>query len=110
MGTGVRNRIRAEAPEGGNAEPNENDHRGHEHPDARELHHRNVDLLPEVFGRAAHHEACNENCDDNKDHHSVKARADPAEDHFAEEHQKHRHKAADRREGVMHVVDGAAGG
>ena len=74
------------------------------------LHLERLDLLAEVFGRAADHQAGDENGEDGEDEHAVEARADAAENDFAELHQHQRHHAAERGVGVVHAVDRAARG
>ena len=44
-----------------------------------------------------------------EDQHAVEARADAARQDFAELDQEQRHQAAERREAIVHGVDGAAG-
>ena len=78
-----------------------------QHDEARHLHLVRFDLLAEIFRRAADHEPGDEHRDDREREHSVEARADAAEDDFAELHQPHRHEAAERRERVVHRVDRA---
>ena len=76
--------------------------------DRDHLHLVGLDLLAEVLGRAADHQAGDEDGEDREDQHAVQARADAAEDDFAELHQHQRHDAAERRERVVHGVDRAA--
>ena len=69
-----------------------------------------LDLLAEIFRRAADHQPGDEDRDDDEQQHAVEAGADAAEDDLAELHVEQRHHAAERREAVMHGVDRAARG
>ena len=83
----------------------EDQHREHRH-----LHVVGLDLLAQVLGRPADHQAGDEHGEDDEDQHPVQARADAAEDHLAQHDVDERHHAAERREGVVHGVDRAATG
>ena len=74
----------------------------------RHLHFFLLDLLADVLGRPADHQAGDEHADDRVEQHAVEARADAAEDHFAGLDVEHRHEAAERREAVVPAVDRAA--
>ena len=54
-----------------------------------------LDLLAEVLGRAADHQAGDEHRQQDEQQHPVQARADAAEDHLAGHHVDQRHEAAD---------------
>ena len=69
-----------------------------------------LDLLAEIFRRAPDHQAGDEHGDDDEQQHAVEAGADAAEDDLAELHVEHRHQPAERREAVVHGVDGAVRG
>ena len=69
-----------------------------------------LELLAEIFGRAADHQPGDEHRDDGEGEDAVKPRADAAEDHLAELDVDERHHAAQRQEAVMHRVDRAARG
>ena len=69
-----------------------------------------LDLLAEIFRRAADHQAGDEHRDDDEQQHAVEAGADAAEDDLAELHVDQRDHAAERREAVVHGVDGAVRG
>ncbi len=76
----------------------------------RELDLVRLDLLAEVLGRAADHEPRDEDREDDEQEHAVEAGADAAEDDLSRGDVGERHEAADRREGVVPGVDGAARG
>ena len=88
----------------------EDDEREDEHVEHGHLHVVGFDLLAQVFGRAADHEAGDEDRQDHEDQHAVEAGADAAEDDFAEHDVDERNHAAERREAVVHAVDRAATG
>ena len=69
-----------------------------------------LDLLAEIFRRAADHQAGHEDGDEDEQQDAVEAGADTADDDFAELHVDQRDHAAERGEAAMHGVDGAAGG
>ena len=69
-----------------------------------------LDLLADIFGRAADHQAGHEDRDDDEEEHAVETGADAADDHLAELDVDQRDHAAERGEGIMHGVDRAAGG
>ncbi len=92
------------------AVPTSTTQRRHEDRDRRHLHLEGLDLLAEVFGRAADHQAGDEDRDDREHEHAVEARAHAAEDDLAELDEPQRHEPAQRREGVVHRVDRAVGG
>ena len=73
-----------------------------------ELYFAALDLLPEIFGRPSDHQAGDEDRDDREQQEAVEARADAADDDFAEIHVEHRDEASDRGEAVMHRIDRAA--
>jgi hypothetical protein len=84
--------------------------RRHQDGDGGHLDLEGLDLLAQVFRRAADHQAGDEDADQGEHDHAVEAGADAAEDHFTELHQPHRHQAAERRVGVVHRIDRAVGG
>ena len=65
-------------------------HGGHRHEDrrGRHLHLVRLDLLAEELGCSADHQAGDEHADDREDQQAVQPRADAAERHLAELHQK----------------------
>ena len=69
-----------------------------------------LDLLADIFRRAADHQSGDEDRDDHEQQHAVEAGADAANDDLAELDVDQRDHAAKRGEGIMHGVDGAAGG
>ena len=69
-----------------------------------------LDLLADIFRRAADHQAGDEDREDDEQQHAVDAGADAADDDLAELDVDQRDHAAERGEGVVHGVDGAAGG
>ena len=83
----------------------ENQNREHRH-----FYVIRFDLFAEVLRSAADHETGEKNCDDNEHDHAVKAGADAAEHDFAEKNVNERNHAAQRREGIVHSVNGAATG
>ncbi len=68
-----------------------------------------LDLLADIFRRAADHEASDENRDHHEQQHAVEAGADAADDDFPELHVDQRNHAAECCKAVMHGVDRAAG-
>ena len=100
------------APRGDNRDRGADQHdRGRDQDDERgHLHLVGLDLLAQVLGRAADHEAGHEHGDDREDEHPVEARADPAVDDLAELHQPHGHQPAEGGVGVVHRVHRAVGG
>ena len=81
-----------------------------EHGQRGELHLAALDLLAQVLGRAAHHQAGDEHREDGDDEQPHDADPDAAEDHLAQGDVEHRHAAGQRRQAVVAVVDGAARG
>ena len=67
------------------------------------------DLLAEVFRRPPHHEARDEDGEQDEHHHAVQTRAYAAEDDFTELNVDEGHQAAHGSETVVHGVDSAAG-
>ena len=67
----------------------------------RELDLVRLDLLAEVLGRAADHEARDEDRQDDEEEHAVETGADAADDDLARGDVGERHEAADRRVGVV---------
>ena len=87
------------------------DHRRHEErADGSDLDLARLDLLAEVLGRPPHHQAGDEDGDQDEEEHPVEAGADAAEDHLAGEHVHDRDGAAGRGERVVAAVDGAVRG
>jgi hypothetical protein len=82
----------------GDGRSHEDQHRRNENDERRHLHFVSFDLLAQVLRRSSHHEPRYEDGDDGEHQHAVKARADPAEDDFAELHEPHRNQPAQRRE------------
>ena len=74
----------------------------------RQLHLAGLDLLAEVLRRAAHHQAGQEDADDQVDQHVDQADALAAED-AVEPHAGEGRQAGQRVEAVVHAVDRAAG-
>ncbi|ENN88782.1 hypothetical protein RHSP_23431 [Rhizobium freirei PRF 81] len=75
----------------------------------RHLHFLGLDLLAEIFRRAADHQACDEDGDDDEHQDAVEAGADAADDDFAELQVDERDHAAKCRKAAEHAVDRAAG-
>ena len=92
------------------AVPDEHHEAGHQERDRGHLHFIGLDLLAEVLGRPADHEAREEYRDDREHEHAVQAAADAAEHDLAELHQPDRHEPAERRERTVHRVDRAIRG
>jgi len=67
-----------------------------------------LDLLADIFRRAADHQAGDEDRQDNEQQHAVHAGADAADDDLAELDVDERDHAAERSERVVHRIDGAA--
>ena len=76
--------------------------------DRRHLHFVTLDFFAQIFRRASDHQAGNEDGQDGEHQHAVQAGANAAKDDFTELHQQHRHRAAQRRERIVHGVDRAA--
>src|SRR2546430_961349 len=114
LGEAVRSRIGHRRDGGrnhhGNRGPTEIHQRQDQNGEHRHLHLFGLDLLTDVFGRAADHQAGDEDRDDDEQQHAVHAGADPADDNLAELHVDQRDHAAERGEGIVHGIDGAAGG
>ena len=68
------------------------------------------DLLTEVLGRPAHHQAGDEHCQNAIEQDSVKAGPHTAENHLTGHDVEHRNQASQRRVAVVHTVDGTATG
>ncbi len=81
----------------------QNEQREHRH-----LHLERLDFFAEIFRRAPDHQARDKNRKHDEHEHSIKSRADTADDDFAELDVEQRHKTTKRREGIMHRVDRAA--
>ena len=88
----------------------QHDHRHDQDQQGGHLHFKGLDLLAEIFGRAADHQPGDEHGDDGEGQHAVEPAADAAEDDFALVHQPQRDQAAQRRIRIVHRVDGAARG
>ena len=87
----------------------EDEQREDERIEHRQLHLARLDLLAQVLGRAADHQAGDEDGEDHEDQHPVHPGADAAEDDLAELDVHQRHQTAQRREAVVHRVHRAAG-
>ncbi len=74
------------------------------------LHLAGFDLLAQILRRAANHQPGDEDGQDDEDQHAVEARADAAEDNFAQQHVEQGHAAGERAEAAVHGVDRAVGG
>jgi len=68
------------------------------------LHVGGLDLLAEIFGRAANDQLGDEDSNQGKEQHPKKTRAGSADDHLIQHHIGHDHAAAERREAVMHGI------
>ena len=77
--------------------------------DGDHFHVEGFDLLAEIFGRAADHEAGEEDGENGEENEAVNAGPGAAENDFAELHEEHGDHAADGSEGIMHGVNGAVG-
>src|SRR5579864_1598210 len=113
----LRQPVRPRVRQGGQAEgrrhdrnPGQHENRQREHEDDEHghLHVEGLNLLAEVFRRAADHQPRNEHGQDDEHEDAVHAGADTAEDHLAQHDVHERHQAPERRERVVHAVDGAA--
>src|SRR5208282_4747043 len=93
--------------DGGPAEVHQRQDEDGEH---RHLDLLRLDLLTDVFGRAADHQAGDEDRNDDEQQHAVHAGADAADDDLAELNVDQRDHAAERGEGIVHGVHRAAGG
>src|SRR6201996_2742595 len=90
----------------GPAEIHQRQHQDREH---RHLDLARLDLLADIFRRAADHQAGDEDRQHHEQQHAVESGADAADDDLAELHVDQRDHAAERGEAVMHRVDRAAG-
>jgi hypothetical protein len=95
---GVGDAGLADARHHGDGGAGQHQDRRDEDGDRHHLHVVGLDLLAQVFGRAADHQAGDEHRQHGEDQHAVQAGADAAEDHFAELHQQQRHQAAERHQ------------
>src|SRR6202047_374780 len=114
LGEAVRPRIghrghrrRQHHGHGGPAEIHQRQYQDRQH---RHLDFARLDLLADIFRRAADHQACDKDRDDDKDQHAVEPGTHAADDDFTELDVDQRNHAAERGERIMHGVDGAAGG
>ena len=71
----------------------------------RHLDLARLDLLAEIFRRAADHQPGEEDGEDDEEQHAGEPDADPAEHDFAELDVEHGDQPAERREAVMHGID-----
>src|SRR5713101_6068421 len=101
------NRRRIDDGDSGPAQIHQRQHQNGKH---RHLDFARLDLLADIFRRAADHQACDKDRDDDEDQHAVETGADAADDDFAELDVDQRDHAAKCCEAVMHGVDRAAGG
>ena len=91
-----------------NAREDENAERIDQHRQHREFHLARLDLLAEIFRRAADHKTGDENGDNRQHQNAVETGADAARRDAAHQHVEQGHETAERHEGVVHRVDGAA--
>ena len=75
---------------------------GHQDGQGRHLDVEGLDLFPQVFRGAAHHEAGQEDGQHHEDQHAEEPCAHAAENHLAQLDVEQGHQAAQRREGVVH--------
>src|SRR5262245_5592592 len=111
VGPGVEDRRPAPWDHHSDGRPAARHGRRHQDHQGCHLHLVGLDLLAEVLGSAAHHQACHEDGDDGEDDHAVQP--DAAVHDLAQLHEPHWHQTPDGREGVVHGVDrsvGRAGG
>ena len=92
------------------AVPQQHQQRRHEDGDRDHFHLVGLDLLAQVFGRAADHQPGDEHGQDGEHEHAVEARAHTAEDHLAELDHHQGHGTTQRHVAVMHRVHCAAAG
>src|SRR6185437_784865 len=90
----------------GPAQIHQRQHQDRQH---RHLDLAGLDLLADIFRRAADHQARHEDRQHHEQQHAIEAGADAADDDLAELHVDQRDHAAERRKTVMHGVDRAAG-
>ena len=110
MGTRVVQSREAGLRDDAESRPDQDREGQDQHGEHRELHFVSLDLLAEVLGRAPDHEPGDEHGEDDEKKHPVEPRAHAPEDDLAELDVQERNEAAERREGVVHRVDRAAGG
>ncbi len=87
----------------------QHEERRHQDGDRHHLHLEALDLLADVFRRAADHEAGDEDREQREHEHAVESRTYAAEHDLAQLDQPHWHEAAQWRERVVHRVDRTAG-
>ena len=81
-----------------------------QHREHREFHLAHLDLLAEIFRRAADHQPGDEHRDDRDDEEAVESGPDAAGPDAAGEQVEHRHHAGERRQRIVHRVDRAGAG
>src|SRR5262245_47202575 len=110
--------VRARVGHGGDRRRDHYRHRGpaeihqrqNEDGEHRHLHLLGLDLLADIFGRAAHHQPGDEDRENDEQQHAVHAGADTAHNDLAELDVDQRDHAAERSEGIVHGVDGPTRG
>src|SRR5581483_9633549 len=81
-----------------------------EHHQHRHFYVVGFDLLAQILGRSSHHQPGDEHRQHDVNQDAVQAGANAAEDDLAEHDVHQRHHAAERGEGIVPAVDGAATG
>ncbi len=107
---GIRDADGSEALDHRNSRQRKNDQREDQRDQHRHLDVVGLDLFAQIFRRAPDHEARDKHGQYDVDENPVHARADAAENNFAQHDVDERDHAAQRREGIMPAVDGAATG
>src|ERR1019366_4210495 len=110
MRPSIRHRGNSCRIDNGDSGPTKIHQRQHQDREHRHLDFARLDLLADIFRRAADHQASDEDRQHDEQQHAVKAGADAADDDFTELHVDQRNHAAMRGETIMHGVDRAAGG
>ena len=109
MRPGVQRRVLAGRHHRGQGSKAQRRHAEVQHGERSELHLAALDLLAQVLGGAAHHEAGDEHGEDGVHEQAHDADPDAAEHHLAQGDVEHRHHAGEGRETVVSGIDGATG-
>ena len=110
MRPGIQDGRRPRLGRDGHRRPEQDLHHGDEDDERRHLHLVHLDLLAQVLGRAAHHEAGDEHGDDGEHQDAVEPTTHASEDDLTQLDEDQRDHAAQRGVGVVHGVHRAVGG
>src|SRR3984957_5278329 len=110
MRPGICNSRRSKSFDARNRRKHQDHQREYQRHQHRHLYVISFDLLAQIFWRAPHHQAGNEDREHYVNQHAVESRAHSAKYHFAQHDVDERNHAAERSERIMPAVDGAAAG